>query len=345
MTKQFTYFGLSVLVASFVGACTDGRGSSQLQLAPAANLPATRLVASTMVQFKDPATGQVEITNADTLLINGGSLFMTGKPMGFARLEIMQDQENPSITFSMRSQIPTFSPMGKWIEDFYASGALAVSNQIAFMSGSVGTSVVSMVDTMHPVEVQRYPALNPANPDAVPSDAAYIYSAMVAHPTKPLLYGFTRQDYVYTSDLSAGKLTLIAKDAYGASAGQGVCCAMGAAAFNNQIYVGFRNRLVIFQIGSDGRLARLGESTALNATNVVATSRYLYVQHDPTYSSTTTGQPVLPQGIYVFNTSGANVAFIAAGNPKKFTVSPDDSHFYSNLDGQSVLPYRIQWTN
>jgi hypothetical protein len=342
MYKRLTQLSLLVALTNLLGACTDGRASTQLQLVPTANIPATRLIAAADIQFK--VNGQAAATTADTLQVSGGSLFMTGKPMGFARLEIAQDEENPSITFSMSTQIDTFSPMGKWVEDWYASGALAIYNQIAFMSGTVGTSVVSMANTLHPVEVQRYPALNP-NSDVVPSDAAYIYSAMVMHPSKPILYGFTRQDFVYTSDLSAGKINLIAKDAYGATAGQAVCCAMGAAVFNNQVFVGFRNRLLIFGIGADGRLSRLGETSVLNATNVVATSRYLYVQHEPTNSSQTAGTGVTPQGIYVFDTTGRNVAFFAAGNPKKFAVSSDDSHFYGNLDGQSVKAYRIQWTN
>ncbi len=334
MSARWTQLSAILLVLATAVACTDGRPSrEQVQLFTNIVPPATTLVAAADVKFGGKNTDSLQMT------IKGNSLFLTGRPFGFSRWEIGSAPESPSLTFAASDQIEAFSPMGKWVVDWYTSGALAIVGQIAFTSGTVGTSVINMTETTKPREVQRYPALDP-NSDQVPSDEAFVYAAMVPHPTKPLLYGFRRQDYVYTVDLSQGKMNLQAKDAYG-EPGESVCCVLGATAFQNKVYVAFRDRLVFFDIGSDGRLTNAKESLELAAVNVQATPRYLYVQHEP--SSAGTSQR--PSGIYVFDANGENVAFFKAGNPRRFAVSPDDSHFYSNADGQSVKIFRIQWTN
>lgn len=315
-------------------ACTDGRpGREQEQLFTNAVPPPTTLIAAADVKFGGKATDALQMT------IKGNSLFLTGRPFGFSRWEVGASPETPNLTFAASDQIDQFSPMGKWVVDWYSSGALAIVGQIAFLSGTVGTSVINMTETSKPREVQRYPALDP-NSDQVPSDEAFVYTAMVPHPTKPLLYGFRRQDFVYTVDLSQGKMNLQARDAYGAP-GESVCCVLGATAFRNRVYVAFRDRLIFFDIQADGRLSNPKESLELAAVNVQATANYLYVQHEPTGAGTSPH----PSGIYVFDTNGENVAFFKAGNPRRFAVSSDDSHFYANVDGQSVKIFRIQWTN
>ncbi len=325
---------------TLISACTDGRPSTfaEISAQTLSSSASTKLTARGDIRYK--VNGQAQATYADQITMHGGSLFMTGRPMGFSRLEIAQDMENPSITFTMRSQIDTFSPIGNWIQEYYASGALAIYNQVAFMSGSKGLSVVSMSQTATPVEVQRYPSANTSGP--IQADGAYIYSAMVVHPSRPILYGFTRQDFLYTWDLAQGTLKSMAKDAYGSNPGQAVCCAMGAAVYGNQVYVGFRDRLVIYSIGANGLLQKIGSTLALNATNVVSTSRYLYVQHEPTNTSVS-GGVASAQGIYVFDSNGQNVAYFAAGSPRTFAVSPDDAYLYANVDGQSVKIFKINW--
>lgn len=338
MSNRLTHLlSASLLTSALLMGCTDGRPSNLLQLGGITTTSGTTLVPASDVQFDGQST------TIQQMAIVNGSLFATGKPFGFARMEIAQDMENPSLTFAISKQLDTFSPMGKWLVDWYGGGAIAVWGQTAFMSGTVGTSVVTMAQTTRPVEVQRYPAA-PAGSTTVPSDANYIYSAMTMHPTQGILYAFTRQDNVFTWNLTQGRLDLMSKDAYGA-AGQTVCCAMGAATFNNQVYVAFRDRLLIYSILSNGKLQRLGMNTALNPTNVVATAQYLYVQHDPTSTSIGSGAPLYPQGIYVFNTQGANVGYFAAGNPARFAVSPDNSRFYGYIAGSGALKiYRISWT-
>jgi hypothetical protein len=109
------------------------------------------------------------------------------------------------------------------------------------------------------------------------------------------------------------------------------------------MYVAFRDRLLIYDVNAAGELVNGQEVPQLQASNVVSTPRYLYVQHQPV--SNVAGASQYPAGIYVFDSAGRNVAFFAAGNPRKFAVSSTDSHFYANIDGVSVRIFRIRWTN
>ncbi len=334
MSRYFTHFVAALVTVLSLVRCTDGRPSRrQVELLTQTPPPATALEA---VALSEPFGG-----NAFQMTVKGSSLFLAGRVFGFSRWEIGATPENPVKTFAASDQIDQFSPTGKWVVDWYASGALAVWGQSAFLSGSVGASAVSMAETARPKEVNRYPALDP-NSDVVPSDEAFVYSALVPHPTLPVVYGFRKQDYLYTIDVSGGAMKLTGRDAYG-SPGEVVCCAMGATLFQNKMYVAFRDRLLIYDTNASGALVNGQEVPQLHASNVVSTPRYLYVQHQPI--SNGAGVSPYPAGIYVFDSNGRNVAFFAAGNPRKFTISSNDSHFYANLDGVSVRIFRIRWTN
>jgi len=165
---------------------------------------------------------------------------------------------------------------------------------------------------------------------------------MVNHPTLPILYGFRRQDFLYTLNLSQGSMQIIKKEAYG-NQGESVCCALGAAIFNNKMYVAFRDRLLYYDVTASGALTNIKESKQLNAANVVATSRYLYVQHEPTAAASEGSSR--PSGIYVFDTTGKAVAWFKASSPKKFAISSDDNYIYADLGMGRIDVFRIQWTN
>lgn len=335
MSRFWTQSALLLLVV-VLASCTDGRSSrGPVQILSVTPPPTTGLVSAASVQFGGRATDSLQ------MMIKGNSLFLTGRPFGFSRWDIGSDPESPVLTFAASDQLATFSPMGSWVVDWYAGGAMTVYGQTAILSGTVGASVVSLADTNRPKEVQRYPALV-ANSATIPTDPAYVYSALVAHPTKPLLYGFRQQDYLYTIDVSGGTMRLASRYAYG-NAGETVCCAMGATVFQGKVYVAFRDRLLIYSISEDGTLSNPEESLELNATNVVSSANRLYVQHDPTKSPSSGSTS--PAGIYVFDANRNNVAFFAAGSPRKFAVSQDDRYFIANMDGTSVKIFRIQWTN
>jgi hypothetical protein len=331
MSRFWTYFTFSSLVLGVV-ACTDGRLPRQtVQLLSTASPFPNSLVPAASVQVNSSPTDSFQ------MVMKGSSLFLTGQSFGFSRWETGPDPENPLLTFAS-----SVNPAGAWRPDWYASGGLAIYGQTAVMSGTVGASVVSLAQTTLPIEVQRYPAPIPGSVQ-VPTADAYIYSALVSHPTKPILYGFRRQGAFYTIDLSQGYLKLSDPKPYG-NAGESVCCALGAAVFQNKVYVAFRDRLLIYSIADDGSLVvPPQESTDLNATNVVASANRLYVQHEPTRAVSAGSSS--PSGIYVFDANRNNIAYFAAGNPRRFTVSGDDRFLYTNLDGISVKIYRIQWTN
>ncbi len=343
--KNIKYTQLATLSFSLLlGACTDGRAPRVVEN-QVINAVGITLDYKASLQYQDSAGPKN--TDALQMAIKGGALYLTGRPFGFGRLEIAQDKEDPSVTFwasqtgldKPPSDPNAFSKLGSWIVNSYATNALAIMGNVAFMSGADGTSVVSLADTGRPKETQRYPMPDP-NTYLPVTDQAYVYAAMTPHPTKQIMYGFRKQDFVYTVDLSQGKLNLASKDAYGAP-GESQCCAMGATTFQNKIFVAFRDRLVYWDAGITGRLENARESLQLNAVNVVSTARYLYVQHEPTAAKSAGSSR--PSGIYVFDSNMRNLGYIKAGSPRRFAVSEDDTHFYANVDGQMIKVYEISW--
>lgn len=337
-TLQGLLRGVALTLVLVAGSgCTDDRRPEEtfvpeVQAAP----PVTDVNPAAEVQF------QGQETQVLTMQLRGNSLFMTGRPFGFMRWDVGANAESPHLTFAASDQIDSFAPFGKWVVDWYASGAVGLLGQFAFLSGVVGTSIVNTGETHAPVEVRRYPRENENSlSDEVIQDEAFVYRAIATHPTLPIIWGFREQDFVYTIQVGSGpSMNLIRKDSYGAS-GETVCCVKSATVWRNKVFVAFTQKLVYFDIGSNGALSNPREIRTLQAQNVASTGRYLYVHHEPTFA-----QPDgvnYPGGIYVFDPSGQNVALLNVDSPFTFAVTSNDSHVLANEDDVQVKIYRIQW--
>lgn len=277
------------------------------------------------------------VLQALQLSVSGRSLYLTGKPFAFARWDVSADPEDPSVTFSAADDLNAFSDVdknGPWVVDYYGSGALAISGSTAIMSGTRGTSVVDISSTTQPREIQRYPKFD--DDDGFVRDEAFVYKAILPHPTQSLLYGFREQDFIYTLGASSGSLQLQVKDAYDS---QNVCCAEGAANFNGKVFVAMRAALWVFGLNGSKLTSPL-VIDALQAVNVVSTGSYIYVQHEPALASVVAQYP---RGIYMFDRNGRFVAHLPV-SPIKFAVY-NNTHIYANMDDQSVRIYRIRWDN
>jgi hypothetical protein len=325
---------ITILILTLQWGCTDRRAPR--------GVPVTLSAVSNTISSALKQVADVKFQNNDTqvtsMIQKNGSLYLTGRPFGFSRWDVSVDPESPSLTFAASDQIDTFAPKGKWVVDWYASGGLGILGRYAFMSGTAGLSIIDISETTHPVERLRIPAVDP-NSDQVSSDAAYQYKAIVPSPYGNTIFGFREQDYVYTLSVGNGGAQLVSRDAYGGD-GALVCCVKSATVFMGKIFVAFGSRLVWFDING-GQLTNPGEFNELQAANVAATDRYLYVQHQPTYGQ----QQGLknPRGYYVFDQNGDNVDYIASNdNPRQFAVSPGDSHIFMNNTDTSVTIYRIE---
>lgn len=343
--KSIKYSLLILASGLLTSACTDSRSATAAASGQNSNTQINKNATSTNIsQLVQAAEVKVPNQNGDPtvayqLQVRGTSLFVTGRPFMFTRWEISPNPENPIKTFAAADNIQTFTPMGAWTADYYASGGLEIAGPMAYMSGSFGLSLVNIGNISSPVEIARKPPLDPTKPGVIPSDDAYMYKAIIAHPTLPIYYGFRQQDYVYTVDTSTVALNLIRRDSYGSN-GQNVCCVTSATRFGNRIYVAFRDRVVMFDMASDGKLVAAGSYNGLHAANVTSTPQYLYVQHEPISGVATT----YPRGLYVFDTAGNNVDRITTGvNLLRMAVAWDDGHVYANTDNTSVKIYRIQW--
>ena len=331
MKHHVTQLGISLLLLTLgISACTDRhiapvRAPSLLQ-----QLPPQRLLAVNDIQFNNQPTTVLQ------MLVQDSSLYLTGRPFGFSKWDIGVDAENPHLTFAASTQIDRF--FGKWVVDWFPSGALAVVGPYAIMSGTVGASIVDLSETGRPKEVRRYPDYQPQN-DEVVSDAAYVWSALVSHPFLPVLYAFRQQDAVLTFLINGTQLKPVLKNSYSATGGS-ECCANGATVFGDKVFVAFRSKLVFFDMASSGQLENPKAFLALHAVNVASTPEHLYVQHEP--SAGTFESTQYPRGIYVFDKSGNNVAFLDE-SPLAFAVSSDDRHLYGNMDDQSIRTFRILW--
>jgi len=335
---QLMVFGAAATgcLLSFLG-CTDRRPPP----------PAAPVVYRTPPQ-PPPRTSvesvaEVRFQNADTTVLamtrRGNSVFLTGRPFGFMRWDVGANPESPRLTFAASDDIVNFAPKGKWVVDWYASGAVGILGSYGFLSGTSGMSVVDISSTSNPAEVLRIPDIDP-NSDKVGRDLAYVYKAIVPHPSLPVLYGFREQDFVYTLSAGSGGVNITSKSAYGKS-GEPVCCVRSAVIFGNRLFVAFLSRLVWFDI-SGGRLGSPGEFSELQAANVTASDNLLYVQHEPNR-----GQPAgygNPRGIYVFNLQGENVDFIPLDVvANQIIVDPTDSYLYVNSNNITVDVFRINW--
>jgi len=329
--KRHLSFFLVSLIATGLVACTDRRiPIRKIPVKINNQLPPQSLIEVADVRYND------QDTTVWTMVNKNDSIYVTGTPFGFAKWEVGPDPESPQLTFAVATQIDLLKP--RWVAPWYASGTMAVLGNYAFMSGSVGASVMDMSSTGSAKEVLRYPDYDDAA-DTATADEAFIWSSASFHPSKPLLYAFRQQDFVLTYSFGNSGLKLLTKESYGGD-GETMCCVNGTTVFQNSIYIAFRSRLVMFDFGSNGALTNGREFEGLQATYVTASSRYLYVMHEPTQAGS---GPVYPGGIYVFDAQGNNVAYLPS-EAKIFAVNNSDTHLYANEDDTSVKIYQIQWT-
>ncbi len=301
------------------------------------------------------------IQNAENIVYQikaeDNSLYLTGKPFGFARYNIISDPESPDkgkvfiaseqmSTFVMHKPEPGRSnefSQPAWTVDFFASGALGILKNIAFLSGTRGLSIVDISETNYPREIKRFPRQN-EDLDYFNwvIDEAYNYKAIISHPSKLLLYAFREQDYVYTLAIGGPNgLSFLRKDSY--LPNSTMCCVKGATLWQNKVFVAFQSKLVYFDISDDGFLINGTEINELQATNVASTQDYLFVMHEP--SNGNLDGVNHPKGIYVFDLNGRQVALLTALTTKVFAVHPNNAYLYANDDNRSIKIYKINWIN
>jgi hypothetical protein len=318
---------------SLLCACTDRRPKTDFPNSVHVT-PPEQILPVAEVQFEGQST------EAQQMVVRGGSLFLTGRPFGFSRWDVGANAESPRLTFAASDQITTFSPypkFGFWTPDAFGQGGLEILGSTALMSGAAGLSIVDISQTHTPVEVGRHPEEKKDNVQ-VTSHPDFIYSAIVSHPSLPIFYGFRQEDYVVTSRLEGGKSAVpIEKAAYGSS---NVCCVAGAGVFANRVLVAMQGSLWVFNFLQDGRLSTPSEFDELSAVNVVAGAEYVYVQHTPTNARPNAVNH--PGGIYVFDAGGNNVAFLPI-TPLRFAVY-NDQYLYANEDNTRIRIYKMVWT-
>lgn len=328
--KQLRFSLLLASVALIQWGCTN---RSFVPFEPQQQaIPAPQVVEAVAdVQF------QGQPTQALGMKIHSGSLYLIGRPFGFSRWNISADPENPVLTFAASDNIREFAlpdlQNGPWVVDYYASRALAITGRYAVLSGDAGISVIDIGQTNQPKEVFRVPISTGLQATA---DPRFVYEALLPSPTSSLLYGFRQQDSIfYLSGSSGGRLNISSSVGYAPS---NICCVTGAAAFNGLVYLSLQSRLGVMRPDSSGILSWEQVVDKLAAVNVVATSNFLYVQHEPGGNSF----GLLPRGIYVFDRQGRNVAYMPL-SPLEFAVNESDSHIYINQDDISITIYRMLW--
>jgi len=333
MTARIRQLAIGVLVLGLSVGCTDKRTPPPQFPISINNQDGEILVATAEVQFNG------KTTNAYQMKVQTGSLYLTGTTMGFSRWDIGTAPYSPSLTFAQHDNIISFSPappFGQWTPQSYGSGAVEINYPYAYVSGGLGTSVIDLSQTTNPVEVERYP--RPVGNSAPGADVAFIYKGFAKHPTQPgVIYGFREQDYIYTLAASGASLSIAKKDAYTQS-GATVCCVRGATTFGDKIFIAFRNALWVLGVNGTALTQPLILSQ-IHAQAITSTATLLYVYHEPVAQSGST----LTAGIYVFDRSGNQVAFLPI-RPRSFTVSEDDGYLYANMDGEAVKIFEIKWS-
>lgn len=323
-------------------ACTDKREPASVP-APCIGCEPVDLItneAIAEVQYRGARTETLQMYQA------GGALLLSGKPFGFSQWDVLSNPESPYLTSAMAEQINTFTdPATPWLPDNYASGALMAVGNYVIGSGRAGATVIDTSSPSAPREVRRYPPMAPNTGSSVviptiPSDPQYQWKGMAKHPTLPIVYGFSEQTKAYRLKMTGPNLALETMQDY--ISGGTMCCVLGATNFQNKIFVAFRSHMYVYTPQADGSLGNASMITALQAVNVQATSRFLYVHHQPSAADPVV--QTMPAGIYVFDAGGNNIAYINV-NPLRFTVSPTDSHIFANDDNNSIRIYKILWTN
>lgn len=332
---------LFILFLAGLSACTDKREPEKklpvrVQRAPKEILETVGDIRIT----KGATTANITVFQ---MLQKNGSIYVTGTadnnvPLGFARWDISSDPESPTPLFNIGENYTDFDKIGRWRPDWYGSGAIGILGNYAVMSGVVGSSFISLAQPTSPVELKRYPMIDPAKPET-PQDPEFVYRGIAMHPTQPLMYGLKESDHIVVSSISASGVTKIRQVPYGAGS---VCCVQGATVFGNQMFVGMRGMLRAYDLAPNGDLSLPIDIHGLQAVNVASTADLLYIQHNPSFGNA--GGTDKAAGIYVFDRNGDSIAFLPV-EPIRFVVSDDNTHLYANMDDTSVRIFRIAWTN
>jgi hypothetical protein len=328
---------LPLALSALVG-CTDGRipKADPVRMSAQTPPPRTNVSAVQEIRFNGKDIEVAQIT------IKANSLYMTGRPFGLMRADIGANAELPQKTFAVADDIEAAFPFGKWVFDWYASGALSVMGPFVFTSGVAGTSVFNVGEVNAPVEVRRYPRENENPQQEKPiQDEAYTYRAMVAHPSLPILYGFREQDFVYTLKLGAGPtLPLVGKNSYGEVCTT-KCCVRGATVWQNKVFVAFKGSLVWFDLLPNGGLEAGTEIKNLQAEAIASSPDYLFVYHNP--GTANPQGTAYARGVYVFNKNGDAVALLNTDAPLVMAATND--YIYINSDNTHLTVYKINWTS
>jgi hypothetical protein len=323
-------------------ACTDREATAAF---PTTFNPASATTGS--LQYMANIQFEGFTTDVDQMIMVGSTMFLTGTPFGFMRLDIGPNSANalsPTLTFDAKDNMTAFSPypgnpsLGFWDPTELASNALAVIGPFSIMSGTFGASLVNISQTNMPVEVYRYPLPQNQNQGA---DAAFEWNAVVAHPTLPLLYAFRQQDYMMTYNVTTTAPYLTLAGEYPYSSSGTVCCVAGGTEFMNMVALAMTTRIWFFNMGTDGSLSNWVESDALQATAIAASADHLYIYHSPSESNP--NGAAYPRGIYAINESGNADAYFPVENVQVFAVSQDNNYLFDNEDDTQIKIYQLNW--
>ncbi len=325
---QLEYRFLLVAAATLLlSACNDGRIAKaqplKLKQVFQNNSPTLSKVAS--VQFENGET------TVDSIVREGNTLYMVGRPFGFSGWAIDQP-DTPTLTFDIKAQLTTFAIKLPWVYDWYASGAVGIMGSTAFLSGTAGVSVVNLTQSQAPKEIFRKPPLDASgNPQR---DFAYTYRAVVPHPSGGMYYGFSQQESVYTVAIRQNDLQVISRASY--SPNGNVCCVRSATLFANTIYVAFGTRMAWFAPTANGGLVDPGELNELQVAGVARSETHLIAYHNPS-SAYASGQ-VNPRGFYYFDSTGQLEHYVPTNLvPKIFATDATGRYIYVQTAGGTEI--------
>ncbi len=330
---------LSILSVGLLTGCNDRRAKGE----PAQHdttIPAIETVAF----FQHNA----QQTVAYQMVMSGGSLYLTGTPFAFTRWDFSGNPESPQKIFAASDMLlnpaqPDLfadSDLGPWTPQAYGFHGLAVKGKYAYMSGNIGMSVIDMNSPSRPKEIARYQGWDDQN-DLPIADDRYIFSALLPHPSQSRLWAFHLLESFYDLNIATpSRLSHYSSETAYPSEGQG-CCVRRAAQTSSYAFVAYGTKLIVYK-KSGGKLVFSSAATEAmsryEAQAIYATSRYLYVHHQPT----TTGGSQMARGVYVLTHGGAYRAFLPIF-PLVFAVNENDTHVYVNDDNQRVRALRINW--
>lgn len=265
------------------------------------------------------------ITHGAKLTAEGDYVWATGGGEGFGSFNI-----NSGDFISGKSAVdPQQGGFNIFGTDVRSITALVRAGDYVFASGSKGLAQIDVSDPGAAEIYRLYP--DPQQSDASPD--LFKWNSAVHVPGTRRVFGFRgRQIFNLAFDAESPTVSQMNHD---------ISCGEGAAYFNNKIYVAGCTQLLELSPQAEGQFQLRYFKYRLNAIDVFATRRLLYVQHQPV--SGRAGVNARP-GIYVFDASGNLVTWLNI-QPLSFSVSEDDEYLFSNDIDQDVRVRRISSTN